>query len=67
LLLEKGVVREREEHGWMKEKADPRARERALDVARSDPPARCSSEQAVAELLEVLESIGDTCPECPPD
>jgi hypothetical protein len=64
LLLEEGVIRKCEEHGWMKEKGDPHARERALDLAKSDPPAGCSSEQAVAELLEVLDSIGDECPEC---
>jgi tellurite resistance protein len=67
MLIEEGVIRACEEHGWMKDRADPHARERALDLARSDPPAGCSSEQAVAELIEVLESIGDTCPECLPE
>jgi hypothetical protein len=64
ILLEEGVIRECEEHGWMKEKGDPHARERTLDLARSDPPVGCSPKQAVAELLEVLNSIGDECPEC---
>ena len=67
VLLEKGVIRECVEHGWMKERGDPHARSRAIDLARFDPPAGYSSEQAVAELLDVLASIGDECPECPPN
>jgi hypothetical protein len=64
ILVEEGVIRECEEHGWMKEYGDPHARERALDLASSDPPAGCSPEQAIAVLLEALDSIGDQCPEC---
>jgi hypothetical protein len=54
VLLEEGVIRECVEHGWMRERGDPHARNRAIDLARSDPPA---------ELLDVLASIGD----CPPN
>jgi hypothetical protein len=46
VLLETGAIRECEEHGWMRDRADPHARDRAFLV---------------------LGSIGDTCPECPPD
>jgi hypothetical protein len=67
VLLEEGVIRECVEHGWMRERGDPHARNRASDLARSDPPAGHSSEQAVAELLDVLASIGDECPDCPPN
>ena len=65
VLREAGAIRECEEHGWMQDRADPHARERALDVARCDPPPGVSPAEAVAELRDVLESIGDTCPECP--
>jgi hypothetical protein len=41
-------------------------RERAVDVARSDPPPGLSADAAAAEVSEVLDSIGDACPECPP-
>jgi hypothetical protein len=41
----------------------PYARERAIGVARRDPPPDISAEAAVAEIQEVLTSIGDTCPE----
>ena len=46
-------------------KSDPHAREHALDIARQEPPDSLSPDQAVAELRGMLDSIGDTCPECP--
>jgi hypothetical protein len=64
VLQEAGAIRECEEHGWMQDRADPHARQRAIDVARRDPPPDISAEAAVAEIQEVLTSIGDTCPEC---
>ncbi len=67
VLQEVGAIRECEEHGWMHDRADPHARERAFDVAREDPPPGVSADDAVAELRELLESIGDSCPECPPE
>ena len=65
VLQEAGAIRECEEHGWMQDRADPYARERAFDVARQDPPAGVSSQAAAVAIAEVLDSIGDTCPECP--
>lgn len=65
VLQEAGAIHECEEHGWAKERADPHARELAFVIARGDPPPGASLEQAVAEIRDVLESIGDTCPECP--
>jgi len=67
MLQEAGVIHECEEHGWAQDRADPHARERALDLARLDPPTGVSPDDAVAEVREVLDSIGDTCPECLPD
>ncbi|QOZ23633.1 hypothetical protein [Bradyrhizobium sp. CCBAU 51753] len=67
VLQEAGAIRECEEHGWMQDRADPHARERALDIARQDPPADVSPHAAEAAIRDVLDSIGDTCPECPPD
>jgi hypothetical protein len=51
----------------MQDRADPLARVRALFIAREDPPFGLSPEQAAAAVQDVLDSIGDTCPECPPD
>ncbi|SFP36563.1 hypothetical protein SAMN05216330_1073 [Bradyrhizobium sp. Ghvi] len=67
VLNEAGAIRECEEHGWMQDRADPHARERAFDIARRDPPADVSCQAAEAALRDVLDSIGDACPECPPD
>jgi hypothetical protein len=64
ILQEAGAIRECEEHGWMQDRADPHARERALDMAQQDPPPGLSPDAAAAEIREVLDSIGDTCPEC---
>ncbi|WP_249137713.1 hypothetical protein [Bradyrhizobium tropiciagri] len=67
VLREAGAIRECEEHGWMQDRVDPHARKRAFDAARRDPPAGVPPDAAAAELREVLDSIGDTCPECPAD
>jgi hypothetical protein len=67
ILQEAGAIRECEYHGWMQDRADPHAWERAFEIARQNPPPGLSETEAVAEIEEVLASIGDTCPECPPD
>jgi hypothetical protein len=64
VLQEAGAISECEEHGWMKDRTDPHARERAIEIARHDPPQGFSPDAAAAEVREVLDSIGDTCPEC---
>jgi hypothetical protein len=65
VLIEEGAIRECEEHGWAKDRADPHARERAVLAARHDPPPGVTPEAAAATVMNVLESIGDFCPECP--
>jgi len=67
VLEEAGAIRNCEEHGWMQDRADPHARERAFAIARDDPPSGVSSGEAIAALNDVLDSIGDTCPECTSD
>ena len=67
VLLEAGAIRECEEHGWAKDRADPHARDRALIVARQEPPVGLSPDEAVAAVEDVLGSIGDACPECAPE
>lgn len=67
VLLEAGAIRECEEHGWMKDRADPHAHERACRIARAEPAFGLSPDEAVAAIDDVLASIGDTCPECPAD
>jgi hypothetical protein len=65
VLQEAGAIRECEEHGWMQDRADPHARDRALDLARRDKPPGICPDAALAEIREALDSIGDSCPECP--
>jgi hypothetical protein len=67
VLNEAGAIRECETHGWMQDRADPHARDRAFDIARRDPPPGVSPQAAAVAIAEVLDSIGDTCPECLPD
>ncbi|MCK1606783.1 hypothetical protein IVB02_36795 [Bradyrhizobium sp. 166] len=62
VLQEAGAIRE---CGWMQDRADPHAREQAFQIARQDPPPGLSPEAAAGAVTEVLDSIGDTCPECP--
>ena len=64
VLQEAGAIRECEEHGWMQDRGDPDARERAFDIACQDPPAGVSPELAAAEVRDVLDGFGDTCLEC---
>ncbi len=52
---------------WIQDRADPRARQYAMMIAEEDPPPGASPEDALAEVREVLESIGDVCPECLPE
>jgi hypothetical protein len=66
-LLEVGSIRECEYHGWARDRADPHARDHAVDIARQHPPSGRSPDAAAAEIREVLDSIGDTCPECAPE
>ena len=67
VLQDAGAIRECEEHGWAKDRADPLARQRAFETARADPPSGLTPDEALAELHDVLDSIGDACPECRPD
>lgn len=67
VLLEVGAVRECEDHGWMRDRSDPHAREHALLVARQYPPPGVSPDEAAAAVEAVLCSTGDSCPECQPE
>jgi hypothetical protein len=67
VLQEAHAIRECEEHCWMQDRTDPHARDHAIDLARKHPPAGLSPDAAEAEVWEVLDSIGDSCPECQPE
>ena len=64
LLFELGAVRRCEEHGYMMDRTDPDAWQRAIEIAQEDPPIGAAPAEAVAVLKEIRNSIGDTGPEC---
>jgi hypothetical protein len=67
VLAEAGAIRECEHHGWMQDRADPHARARALHIASDHPPSGLSGADARTAITDVLDEMGDTCPECPPE
>lgn len=64
VLLEAHAIRECDEHGHMKDRTDPHALEQAREIARQEPFPGTSSEQSLAAMDEVMNSVGDACPEC---
>jgi hypothetical protein len=64
LLVAVGAIHECDKHGWAKDRTDPFARAEALRIAREEPLGGLSPDEAAAAVNEVLESVGDTCPEC---
>jgi hypothetical protein len=63
-LLETGAIKKCHDHGYMQCRGDPDAFALAFDVAREEPPAGLSVEEALAALRQVLSGMGDICPEC---
>jgi hypothetical protein len=45
VLQEAHAIRECDEHGWMLDRADPHARERAFAAARQDRPSGASPDE----------------------
>ena len=64
VLQDAGAIRECEDHGWMQDRADPHARDRAFAIAGEEPPPGVSCEAAAVAVAEVLDGVGDACPEC---
>lgn len=64
LLLEAGAIHKWDEHGWARDRTARHARDEVVRIAREAPLAGLSSDEAVAAVREVLDSVGDTCPEC---
>ena len=64
ILLEEGAIKQCPDHGYMQCRGDPDARTRAFQAAREEAPTSISPEDAVAAVRDVLNGIGDACPEC---
>jgi hypothetical protein len=54
VLQDAGAIRECEEHGWMQDRADPHAGQRALEMAKQEWPSGLAPEHALAEIGDVL-------------
>jgi hypothetical protein len=59
VLQEVHAIHECEDHGWATDRSDPHARDQAVDIALQHPPVGISPDAAVAEVHQVLNSIGD--------
>lgn len=64
VLEETGAISQCAEHGWVVDRGDPHARERALFMARQLPPDGVPVVEAIEAIKETLDGMGDTCPEC---
>jgi hypothetical protein len=64
VLRETGAILECEDHGYVKDRTDPHARTEAFRIAADCPFPGKTPDQATLALNDILESIGDTCPEC---
>ncbi|SHG03886.1 hypothetical protein [Bradyrhizobium erythrophlei] len=60
VLQEAGAIRECGERGWMQDRADSHARERAFDIARRDPPAGVSTDEAAADAVRAQGAVRDS-------
>jgi len=64
ILLETQTIRECEEHGHLRDRTDPDAWKRAREIASRYPFRGATPAESVQALNDVMDSIGDTCPEC---
>jgi hypothetical protein len=58
VLQEAGAIKECEEHGWMQDRADPHARQRAFDIAREERPPGVSPQAATVAIGRALWNSG---------
>ena len=66
VLQDAGAIRECEDHGWMRDRADPHARDRAFAIAGEEPPPGVLSRRPASRGRGGPDgnSGGDACPEC---
>lgn len=64
VLIEAHAIAECQEHGHMRDHSDPHAWDHARDIARTDPFLGSSPDETVTAIDDIMNGIGDTCPEC---
>jgi hypothetical protein len=63
-LIDHGAVLECEHHGHRKDRADPDAWTRAREEAWRHPFPGATPEACLKAMDEVMQSIGEICPDC---
>ncbi len=64
ILLEQHAIAECEHHGYIRDRADPHALERAREAASRERFKGATKDDRIKAIDDVMRSIGDTCPEC---
>jgi len=64
VLLDAHAIVACESHGFIRDRADPDAWQRARMVAAETPFASASAQTSLQAIEDVMCSVGDTCPEC---
>ncbi|HEY0219978.1 MAG TPA: hypothetical protein VGC26_09490 [Afipia sp.] len=64
LLLDAHAIVECEHHGYMKDRTDPHAWDRAREAATKQRYRHTSKNERLKAIDEIMHSIGDTCPDC---
>jgi hypothetical protein len=64
LLIEQGAVTECDHHGHRRDHSDPDAWNRAREEARHSPFPGSTTDASLAAINEVMNSVGDSCPDC---
>jgi hypothetical protein len=64
ILLETNAIKECAEHGHMRDVTDPDAWKHARMLALKYPYRRATPAESLQAIDDVMQSIGDTCPDC---
>jgi hypothetical protein len=64
ILTDAHAINACEEHGWAKNRNDPHAWDYARGIARMLPFPDSTVTESLQALDDVMDSIGDCCPEC---
>lgn len=64
MLLDAHAITECDSHGYMKDRNDPHAVERAKEAAERERFPGTTKEDRRQAITDALRSVGDTCPDC---
>jgi hypothetical protein len=64
ILIEEHAIHQCDHHGYMRDRADPHALNRARARAERERFTKYSKTERSAAIDSIMMSIGDSCPEC---